>query len=491
LKWLALSPGVTGKRPNERGSAPPFNPKMRWFMMRNIGRTATCALVLLAATASAKAQGTAQGITSGGNEGPDGFQLYSVSVYAEYSSEAVPFGLTGGFSSSLPFGANLGPNYFAGIVAKVGYRKMGARTNFYVTYVPSYDASLRYSSLNSMNNSLSIGLMHNFSPRWTLTSSATALTARYDQFLFSPTVFSSLAGTPATFDELSQAILSGTYTNSELASILTGAPLIESPASNLIYGPRIFTASLRNTISYEHSTRLRFHFGFGGSRTQGLNSGQIENASVRLLPETTTATAAAGVDYTLSPVTDVSFEASGYRTFSRFEDAYISNGTASVGRILGRHWIARVRGGAGVVTPIRQTFATPPGLHYLAGATVTYKTVSHTFMGSYDRTITDYYGLGAHSAGVASGAWNWHIPGRTWFASAVGRYEMLEDIDNHNLDSWLGNAGIGRRFGMHTILRLAYLYGRIEGAYGNAPEKQSLQGVQLMVSWSPHLPLGM
>jgi hypothetical protein len=464
--------------------------------MRNFGLTVACVLLVLAATPIAKPQGVAQALSAGGNEGPDGFQLYSVSVYSEYSSTTVPFGSNIAFGSSLPTGSsNLGPNYLAGIVAKVGWRKTGARTNFYVTYVPSYDASFRYSSLNSMNNSLSFGMIHDLGPRWTLISSGAAFTARWDQFLFSPTLFSSLTDTPTTFDELSQAILSGKYTSSQLASILTGAPLIESPATTLIYGPRIFNASLRNEISYDHSDRLHFHFGFGATRVQHLSSGQTDDASVSLLPETTTASVSAGVTYALSPLTDLDFDATSSRTFSHFEDAYISNGTATLSRVLGRHWIAQGKGGAGVVTPVRQTFATTPGPHYLAGGTIMYKTLSHAFMGSYDRTITDLYGLGAHSAGIASGAWNWQIPGRSWSASAGGRYESLENIGNHNLNAWLGDAGIGRRFGMHTTVRMAYVYGRISGVYTGTgtgtSEKRALQGVQLVVSWSPHLPLDM
>lgn len=470
--------------------------------MRRFGTTAACVLLGLAAASLANAQGMANAIATGGNEGPDGFALYSISVYGEYSSATVPFGSNIAFGSTLPTPdtANLGPNYLAGVVAKVGWRKTGARTNFYVTYTPSYDASVRYSSLNSFNNALAFGLIHDLSPRWTVTSNGAAFTARWDQFLFSPTILSSLADTPATFDELSQAILSGKYTSSQLASILTGAPLIESPATSLIYGPRVFNASLRNEVNYFKSASLRFHFGFGGTRTQSLRSGQIEDASVSLLPETTSAVVTAGVSYSLSPFTSIDFEATSNRTFSRFEDDYISTGTATLSRIFGRHWIVQVRGGGGEVTPVRETFASSQGPHYLAGGTITYETLSHTFIASYNRAVTDIYGLGATSMGTGSAAWRWHIPGRTWSVFASGRYETLQDIGGHNLDSWLGDAGLGHRFGMHTTVQLAYVYGRVSGVATGVttggvaaavPEKEALQGVRLVVSWSPHLPLDM
>jgi hypothetical protein len=461
--------------------------------MRNFGICAAClALLAVAAAPFAKAQGVAQALSNGADEGPDGFQLYSISAYSAYSSTTVPFGSNVSFGSTLPTGPlNLGPNYLAGVVARVGWRKSGARTNMYVTYTPSYDASLRYSHLNSMNHYLSFGIIRDLAPGWTLTSSGAAFTARWDQFLFSPTLFSSMAGTPATFEQLQQAILSGKYSSSQLASILTGSPLIESPASSLIYGPRIFSASQKNQITYEKSARFSLHWGFGATRTQHLNSGVPDDTDVYLIPQTTTAFVSTGITYSLSPLTTLEFEATSNRTFSRVEDVYISNGIGTISRVLGRRWLVEARGGAGIVNPVRQIVGSQPGPHYLAGGTLTYKTYAHTFLGSYDRTITDEYGLGAHSAQVGSGAWNWHIPGRTWTVSAIGRYELLNDTNNRNLDAWLTNAGIGRRIGMHTTVQMAYVYGRIAGVYSGSPAKRSLEGVQLILSWSPHLPLDM
>ncbi len=459
--------------------------------MRNLGTIATPVLLALLVCPVAKPQGMPPVLGMGGNEGPDGLHFYGVSVYAEYTSTVIPFGSNLAFSAGVPPGLpNLGPNYLGGIVARVGWRKTGARTNFYIAYAPSYDVSFKYSSLDSLNHNLMFGLIHDLGPKWTIVWSGAAVTARFDQFLFEPTVFASLAGTPATFDELSQAILSGTYTNPQLASILTGAPLIESPATTLIYGPRFLDASLRTDISYRHSERLRYHFGVSTTRTQGLNSGQLETDGVRVLPQTTAANAATGLIYAFSPVTTFGVEMSASRIFSRFEDVYVANGTLLLNRVLGRRWIAQVHGGAGFVTPIQHIFAYPPGTHYLAGATLTYKTLAHTFMASYNHTIADAYGLGAYSSSTAFGAWNWHIPGRTWAVVAGGSYESLSEIGSHNLNAWLGDAGINRRFGLHTMAQLAYIYGRTSGVVADTPEKRSLQGVRLVLSWSPFLPLG-
>ena len=360
----------------------------------------------------------------------------------------------------------------------------------YITYTPSYDASLRYTAANSMNHYLTFGLIHDLGPRWTFTSGGTAFTARWDQFLFEPTQFSSLSQVPGSFDDFVKGLLQGSYTNSQIASILTGAPGLESPASTLLYGTRLMSANLRTGFTFQKSARLNFHGTVGGTRTQHLNTGEPNTTGFFLLPETTSAYATLGVGYEASPRTEVSFESTSTRMFSRYEDAYVSSGTGVISRVLGRRWIAQARGGAGTIIPVHHTFAYSPGAHYLAGATLTFKTSSNTFMGSIDRTITDSYGLGALSATVASGAWNWHMPGHSWWVYSTGRYEMLGNLGNHNLNAWLASVGISRKLVPHTIGRIGYVYGRDSGFYSGAITNLALEGVQVVISWIPREPVG-
>jgi hypothetical protein len=431
----------------------------------------------------------AQALSGGGEGIPDGLHLYSISAYAAYSSTTIPFGAANVLGPTLPgSGVVPGPNYLAGVLASVGWRKSGARTNTYITYTPSYDASLRFSSANSLNHYLNFGVTHDLGPRWTFLAGGTAVSAQWNQFLFEPTVLGSLTQVPATFDDFMKALLGGQYTNGQLASILTGAPALESPASTLLFGTRLFSSSLRTSVMYQRSPRLQFRWELNGRRTQHLKSGETNTNEVFLVPETTSVGALAGVGYSISPVTQLDFEVSSNRMFSRYEDAYVSNASGSISRVLGRRWIAQLRGGAGMIVPVRHTFAYKPGPHYLAGATLTYKTLSHTFMGSFDRTITDSYGLGAYSASVASGAWSWRIPGRGWSVYSAGRYEMLENLANHNLNAWLASVGISRRFDRHTIGRIGYIYGRNAGFYGGGAMNRHFEGVQLVVSWSPQEP---
>jgi len=449
-------------------------------------------LVLSVMTAPfADAQGLAQTL-SGKEMGPDGFQLYNVSVYGAYTSTTLPFGsglgaLGSGLTTS---GGTTGPNYLTGIIASAGWRKSGARTNAFITYTPSYDASVRYFEPNSMNHFLLFGVVRDLAPRWTLTATGLAMTARWDQFLFAPTAFGSLTQVPATFDDLVSGVLAGKYTNGQLASLLTGAPQIESPSATLLYGTRLFNSSLRTAVTYDHSARLTLHWDLQGMRTQHLNSGETADTKVFLVPVTTSASASMGASYALSPMTFVDINAKSSRIFSRYEDAYVSDVIGTLGRVLGRRLMVQVRGGSGILTPVRQTFYFKPGPHYLAGGTITYKTLSHMFIGSFDHTITDTYGLGAYSANVASGAWNWHLPGRSWSNYTMGRYEMLDNAGGHNLNAWITNAGLSRRLDRHTQLRAGYMYGRNSGVYNGVLAKRPLQGVQLVLSWSPQEPIG-
>lgn len=422
---------------------------------------------------------------SQGEPGANGFDFYGLSGYFGYTSTAVPF------TAVLPVpGLNLGPNYLAGGSASAGYQHIGGRTDAHITYTLSYDASLRYSSWNSMNHYLTFGVAHELTPRLTYSLTGSAITMRWDQFLFAPTVLSEVADTPATFDDLVSAILSGKLTNSQLASILTGAPMLDSPAATILYGTRFFTSALKNQFTYALSTRLRLYGGFGATRTQHLTTDAPQLDGVYLVPDTTTGMVTTGFGYSVSPVTTLGFEAQANRTFSRYEDAYTSTGLVTAARVFGRHWIVEGRGGVGMFEPVRQTYSYKPGPHYVAGGNITYKGLSQSMTVEYMHSIVDTSGIGAESSDMASGIWRWQRPGQRWALFAQGRYTSLSESSLSNINAWLGGAGIMRIIDRHAIIRLAYMYGRNAGFIGGTLANTQLEGVNLLVSWSRH-PLGL
>lgn len=435
-----------------------------------------------AAFAQGMGGGMGRGLPSTQAEpGENGFGFYGVAAYAGWTSTAVPFNAT--FPVS---GLGLGPNYLAGGSASMGWADMGALTDAHISYTISYDASLRYSTWNTLNHNLNFGVVHEVSPRLTFHFSGNAATMRWDQFLFEPTVLGELADTSSTFDELVSAILSGKYTNSQLASILTGAPTLESPAATLLYGTRFFTSSLRTGLEYALSPRLHIHGDAGGSRIQHLNSDTAQANGIYLVPATTTATATAGLDYAFSPFTTIGVSANGNRTFSRYEDAYITTVTATANRVLGRHWILNGRGGAGTFVPVRQTFKYGSGLHYVAGGGITYKAENQSVMLQYVHTIQDTSGIAAQSADTGSGIWQVHRPGHHWTVYTRGSYSMLRGSTLSNINAWLAGGGVGRMLNGHTNAMLGYMYGRDSGVIGSTVENRALQAVNLVVSWTPH-----
>jgi hypothetical protein len=415
-----------------------------------------------------------------GQGGGEGFGFYGVAGYIGYTSTAVPFG------SVLPTpGLNLGPNYLAGAMVSGGWEHAGPRTVAHINYTLSYDASLRYSSWNALNNYLSMGVVHEVTPRLSVSLSATAMTIRWDQFFFEPTLVSEVAGSGATFDELVSAIVAGKYTNSQLASLLTGAPVLDSPAATLLYGTRFFTSSARAGATYDISPRWHIHGGLGGSRTQHLHSDEPQDVGPYLVPETTTANATAGITYDLSPVTTIGLQGQASRSFSHFEDAYITEGVVTVSRAFGGHWIVSGRAGTGTYIPVRQTFQFKGGAHYVASGSLMYKGTSQIVTVTYAHTISDTSGLGAASADAASGLWMLHRPGWRWTAFAGATYQTLSDSALSNLDAWVARAGIGRTLSARTMAQLGTFYGRTSGLVGSTLAHGQLEGVNLVVSWSP------
>jgi len=69
----------------------------------------------------------------------------------------------------------------------------------------------------------------------------------------------------ATFDDLANAMLSGVYTDTQLASLLTGAPIVQSPATTLFHAERMFAATTQLSVSHSPSPRLSVTFRSGNT----------------------------------------------------------------------------------------------------------------------------------------------------------------------------------------------------------------------------------
>ena len=389
--------------------------QMRCDVARAFVRRAA-ALLLLGAPALLWAQSQGQDFVAATPTTPRGLQVYTVSAYAVYYSAGFPDTIsfqpgTGTFQSDLGLGAS----------TRIGWQRMGEKSMFSFLYTPSYTGRVRYADWNFLNHSLALTGSRKIAHRWTLGFSLGGNLSSLAETFFSPTVFSNLASTPASFTDLAAAVLAGKFTSPQLAAALTGAPLIEAPGRNIFYGERMFTAGAQTSLSYSYSPRLTVRLEANGSRNQYVsdtrNTGTTQTAY--LIPRTTSAGASTSVSYSLSPRTQIGVGAGSTRIVSALQDSYVTSSTASLGRTMGNHWFLQLHGGISVLTPVKpllqQTFLLPSGPQPTGGGSLGFRTFSHTLLGSYDHVASDAYGYGATSTDSIGASWSWRRPGRSWW----------------------------------------------------------------------------
>jgi hypothetical protein len=459
------------ERPPARGS---FRAVVGWAAM---------ALVAVATPARLGAQdgGLLSGFNPMGNPN-GGFQIYSLTGFAGWESVINPQGgffvpTTGGLSSDETLGG----------AASVGWSRRGQKTNLSIRYTLSYDGYVHYSSLNALNHSLMFSGNRRLSAKWTLGFSASSAISTYDQMLFDPTIFSSVAAAPGTFDDLAAAVLAGKYNNDQLASLLTGAPVLESPARTVFFGDRVFTSSASTSISYAHSQRLSISFLASGNRMQHLNDGDQPAISQGdyLIPRAIEASAALGLNYSLTPRTEVGVNLMGTRGFSLLDQAYTTAATAFIGRTMGRHWFAQVRAGGGFVTQISSQYPGSGGTTPVYGGSLGYKTRSHSFLVSYDRSVGQSYGVGAADMTTTNAAWHWSLPGRNWGLSSNYMRQQFTGGGFGDVTGWRAAAGVTRRMGQHAMLETAYTYASYYSNSPLSPYNSTQSAVRVSVMWAP------
>lgn len=414
-----------------------------------------------------------------------GFEVRTITAYVGYYSSGLAniSGLQAG-------GNSLGYDVAAGGSATFLWAKYAERSNFTVTYTPSYTGQVRYSSLNAFNHSFSMNASRKIAPRWNLSFSVAGDLSSLQQSLFSPTALSNVAAVPATFDDLASGILASKFNNNpQLGTVLTNATLVQSPLQTLLYGQRVFTSSGHVSLSYSYSPRLSVTFSGGGSRTQPVSDDAASGVTTNsLLTKTTSGNASVAVSYSLSPLTQIGGTVTTNRISSTIQDAYTSTALASIGRTLSRRWFAQVHGGVGTTNAVRQSaFSVSNQPHPAFGGSLGFKTFSQTLLGSYDRTVSDPYGSGASTTSSVSGSWRWRQPGHAWWLESSVSWQRLAGsaLGNAaltNTSGWNVSAGLGRAFGTHVALHAQYSY-LVFGTYSS--QNLSQNAVRVSLVWSP------
>ncbi len=412
-----------------------------------------------------------------------GFQLLNLSGYGVYYSSSLP-------ATGYQLGAGqLLSDVGAGGSARLGWMSFGDRSSFSLVYTPSFTGRFRYSEWNALNHAVALKAITHPAPRWTLAFAANGDYSSLDQFLFAPTGYSAAVAAPGQFSDLASALLAGRFSSPQLASVFTGAPTAQSPLRSLLYGQRMFTVGGQLSASYAHSPRLSFTFTADGTRNQHVQGNRLISAgNDYLLADTTSASGSATFNYSVSPVTQLGGMVTATRIDSSFYEGYTDKSVLTVGRTVAGRWLLQARGGVGVSKPLR--FYTPGKLSTaaapVAGASIGFRAFAHTFLASFDRTVSDSYGIGASTSVNANGTWRWSRPGNSWWMEAGGGWEQLQGSGVYNTSAWRTSVGLGRAVGSHTALLTQYVYlnyyGQINGLSVNAGQS----AVRVSVIWTPH-----
>jgi len=413
-----------------------------------------------------------------------GIQMRSLSVYGVYYSSFSP--TTGAFPSAA---SNLPSDFGFGGSAQFDWTHFTDRSSFSLSYTSSYTGFARNSSLDALNHNVNLSTSRHLAPRWNLGFSTAASISTLEESLFAPTSLSNVASLPASFQDLAAGLLQSQFTtNPLLGSVLNSAPLTQSPLNTVLYGERMFNASVQSTLSYSYSPRLSLTFAVGGSRAQPLSDNQpltTGNSSLALV-KSTSGRASVALSYSLSPRTQISGTVASNRTISSLYDIYTTTSTVSVSHSL-RRWILQARGGGGITVPARemQSYQVPVKPFPSAGFSLTYKTLSHTFLGSYDRSVNAGYGVGAATSSTANATWRWRLPGHSWSIDTTFGYQQLQGGGVTNMSGWRSTTGFNQAVSSHLTFRLDYAYLNYSGGLEGSVYNNSQSAVRASMIWFP------
>ena len=416
----------------------------------------------------------------------NGFHLYGVSVYGAYYNNGTPFGLD--TTTFNPYQSSSGVGVL-GVAANLGWSKSTDRATASIVYSPSYVGSPSNSQYNEFSQRAAINWSQKIGNAWSFGFSASGMLTNYEQLFFSPSALGSAAASSATFEDLASSSFTGKTSNTQLAPVLAGSQLASAPEQSFLYGNRLLSAGSAISLTYSPHGRSSLQVSLSGARTQNYQdnvSGSAENASnFVLVPKSTSADVMLTYSYSISPRTQIGFTASSMRVWSSYVRGFTSQGSFTLARTLTPHWFVNLHGGVGVITYSQSQFPQSSTPQSLGGGSLGYKVLSHTFLASFERTIGDFYGLGASTTNGFNAAWNWRRPGSAWSLFAGGGYQQLSGSVFVNTTSWRASAGVARALGRHFFMDVQYGYFQIPSNLAASGARIDESGIIVSATWSP------
>lgn len=413
-----------------------------------------------------------------------GLKLKSVTAYFDYYSSALP-------NVDVVRQAPLEADGAAGGSVQVGWTRWGERAYSSFSYTSSLIGRMRYSEWNAWNHSFAVNTHRKIAPRWALNFSAAGDFSSREQAIFSPTQLGNVASASASFDDLSAAMLSARYSSPQLAAALANSPVSDSPVRSLLYGQRMLTVQAKSSLAYSFSPRFNMSFQSEMIRTQHVSDPRdrlTQGADSYMLSNSTSGNGGIAFQYFLSAHTDLGVSVTVSRASSNLQDAYTTTSLVSLGSTVGLRWFYNIRGGIGASNPVRQTYPAPTQPLPAGGASLGFKTLSHTFLAAFDRTVSDSYGVGAAVTTSGSFTWRWRQPGRAWWLKGSTGWQELTGDAFGRTSGLRFILGFGRILNRHFALYTQYAYQGYSWQLRSAlaAQDQMQSAVRVSVIWSPH-----
>jgi len=417
-----------------------------------------------------------------------GLRIDNVQLFSGYSSNGVP---SSGFFA--PGASLLGADMDVGARATISYRRAGQHNNFTLAYSPGYTARFRYNQWNTADHILSLGFSRELGARWGFAVKADGGLVGLEQaWLVAPTIHR-VENPPTSIEELMERAAAGEFTDDEVASLLTGSPVVDDPGGIGLGVSRVVRAAANATLTYAHSPRTSMSFSGSGSTYQVLTDDGPER--VNFFQRSDLLTGNLGLKHKLDSRTTIGVDGTSRSIRSNFQRGLSNQISVSYSKVLRSRWEYSIRGGGGVANneaipgqgtislPLLSQSATPT---WVLGGSLRYSGRANRFGFSLNRDTGDSWGTGATAMINGGLDWQWMRPTSSWGLSAGASYSRsVGDQDFRNIESALAHGGLVQRLNAVMMLRTDYIYSRYASAYRGLVPNIAIHRVQATLVWSP------
>lgn len=418
----------------------------------------------------------------------NGFGLFSVTGFGGWASYPT-------FDPQASRFANTGSTMTGGM-ASMGYGKtLGERTRVSLVYAPGVIVRPQDLSRSRFNQMLGLGFTHGITPRLNMSLGLNASYAEFDQFAFSPAQFSLVTSAPGSFDDLINAITGGQFSNSQIASLLTGAPVLDSAARTALYGNQTLAASASLRMNYNATSRLTIGFNANAVRYQNVGIKGDDLGRGAVVPRTTAEGGSVNISYAVTNRTSIGASVGASRTVSRFINNTFLTYTGNASHRFGERVFGTISAGSGNAfqgSGRQQRANLAFGSRYLVnGSLAVQATNTQMFMMQVARTFVDQFGLGVRYTQTATGSWSYAPLGALWSATVFVGQQYSNRAAAANLNAIFAGFGLNRRIGASLGLSGQMFYARSNNTlgasiYGAATQGEfERTGVRVSLTWFP------